>query len=256
MQSLSKFNKGVKYLWCAVHLFSKYAWVVPIKNKKGIGIVDAFQKILKESNRKPNKKWVDKGSKFYNNSFKKWLKDDNDAEMYSIHNERKSVIVERFIRTLKNKIFEHMKAISKNVYFDVLDDIVNKYNNRVHRTIKMKPIDVKDNAYVDSKKKVNDKDPKFKVGDHVRIYKYNKIFAKGYTPNWSEEVFVVNKIKNTVPWTYVINDLNGEEITGTFYEKELQKTNQKGFKVEKVIKKRVINYMSNGKVVIIHLLAE
>ena len=91
-----------------------------------------------------------------------------------------------------------MTAISKNVYFDVLDDIVNKYNNTVHRTIKMKPIDVKDNAYVDSKKEVNDKDPKFKVRDHVRISKYRNIFAKGYMPNWSEEVFVVNKIKNTV----------------------------------------------------------
>ena len=117
-----------------------------------------------------------------------------------------------------------MTAISKNVYFDVLDDVVNKYNNTVHRTIKMKPIDVKDNTYVDSKKEVNDKDPKFKVGDHVRISKYKNISAKGYTPNWSEEVFVVNKIKNTVPWRYVINDLNGEEIIGIFCENELQKT--------------------------------
>ena len=101
-----------------------------------------------------------------------------------------------------------MTAISKNVYFDVLDDIVNKYNNTVHRTIKMKPIDVKDNTYVDSKKEVNDKDPKFKVGDHVRISKYKNIFVKRYTPNWSEEVFVANKIKSAVPWTYIINDLN------------------------------------------------
>ena len=158
--------------------------------------------------------------------------------MYSIHNEGKSVIAERFIRTLKNKIFKHMTAISKNVYFDVLDDIVNKYKNTIHRTIKMKPVDVKDNTYVDSKKEVNDKDSKFKVGDHVRISKYKNIFAKGYTPNWSEEIFVVNKIKNTVPSTYVINDLNGEEITGIFYEKELQKTNQKEFRIEKVIKRK------------------
>ena len=131
-----------------------------------------------------------------------------------------------------------MTAISKNVYFDVLDDIVNKYNNTVHRTIKMKPIDVKDNTYVDSKKEVNDKDPKFKVGDYVRISKYKNIFAKGYTPNWSEEFFVIQKVKSTVPWTYVINDHNGEEITGTFYEKELQKTNQKEFIIEKVIKRK------------------
>ena len=151
--------------------------------------------------------------------------------MHSIHNKGKSVVAERFIRTLQNKIFKHMTAISKNVYFNVLDDIVNKYNNTVHRTVKMKPIDVKDNTYVDSKKEVNDKDPKFKVGDHVRISKYKNIFAKGYTPNWSEEVFVIKKVKNTVPWTYVINDLNGEEITGKFQEKELQKTNQKEFRI-------------------------
>ena len=116
MQSLSKYNKGIKYLLCAIDLFSKYVWIFPIKDKKGISIVDAFQKILKESNRKPNKIWVDKGSEFYNNSFKKWLK-DNDIEMYSIHNEGKSVIAEWFIRTLKNKIFKHMTAISKNDNF-------------------------------------------------------------------------------------------------------------------------------------------
>ena len=131
-----------------------------------------------------------------------------------------------------------MTAISKNVYFDELDDIVNKYHNTVHRAIKMKPVEVKDNTYVDSKKEVNDKDPKFKVGDHVRISKYKNIFAKGYTPNWSEEVFVISKIKHTVPWTYVINNLNGEEIIRTFYEKELHKTNQKEFRIQKVIKRK------------------
>ena len=174
---------------------------------------------------------------FFNNFFKKWLK-DNDIEMYSIHNEGKSFIAERLVRTLKNKIFKHMTAISKNVYFDVLDDIVNKYNNTVHRTIKMKPIDVKDNTYVDSKKEVNDKDPKFKVGDHVRISKCKNIFAKGFTPNCSEEVFISSKIKNTVLWTYVINDYNGEETITTFYEKELQKTNKKEFRIETIIKRK------------------
>ena len=107
-----------------------------------------------------------------------------------------------------------MTAISKNVYFDVLDDIVNKYNNTVHRTIKMKSIDVTSYSYAEYNGDFNKKDPKSKVGDHVRISKY-----KGYAPNWSQEVFVVSKIKNTVPWTYVVNDLNGEEITGSFYKK-------------------------------------
>ena len=120
-----------------------------------------------------------------------------------------------------------MTSTSRNVFIDKLDDILNEYNNICHRKIKMKPIDVKDNIHMHSIKEFNDKDPKFKVGDHVRISKYKTIFAKGYTPNWSEEVFVISKIKKTVTWTYVINHLNGKEIIGTFYEKELLRTNKK-----------------------------
>ena len=124
------------------------------------------------------------------------------------------------------------------MYIDKLDDIVNEYNSTKHRTVKMRPINVKDNTYIDFGKELNDNDPRFKVGDRVIISKYESIFAKGYTQNWSEEIFLIKKIRNTAPWTYVINDLNGEEITGTFYENELQKTNQKEFRIEKVIKKK------------------
>ena len=238
MQLLSKYNKGIRFLLCVIDIFSKYAWVVPLKDKKGISIVKAFQSILKKSNsRKPNKIWVDKGREFYNAYFKKWLR-DNDIVMYSTHNEGKSVVAERFIRTLKSKIYKYMTSISKNVYINKLDDIVNEYNNTYHTTIKMKPIDVKDNTYINTDKEINHKDPKFIVGDRVRISKYKNIFAKGYMPNWSEEVFVIKKVKNTVPWIYVINDLNGEEIAGTFYEKELQKTNQEEFRIEKVIRRK------------------
>ena len=145
--------------------------------------------------------------------------------MYSTNNEGKSVVAERFIRTLKSKIYKYMTSISKNVYIDKLNVIVHKYTNTYHTTIKMKPIDVKDNTYINTDKEINYKDPKFKAGDYVRISKYKNIFAEEYMPNWSEEVFVIDKIKNTVPWTYVINDLNGEENTGIFYENELQKTN-------------------------------
>ena len=118
MQSLSKENKGIKYLLCAVDLFSKYVFVIPLKDQKGISFVNAFNKIIKQSNRKPNKIWVDQGEEFYNNVFKKWLS-DNDINMYSTHNESKSVVAERFIRTLKNKLYKHMTAPSKNVYYDV-----------------------------------------------------------------------------------------------------------------------------------------
>ena len=212
-------------------LLSKYAWVIPIKDKKGTSMVNAFKKILTNSNRKPNKIWVNQGSEFYDKSFKDFLK-INNIELYSKYNEGKSVVAERFIRTLKNKIFKHMTAIQQNIYFDVLDDIVDKYNNTVQRTIKIKPIKVTGDYYAEHNEIPNKKKPKFKVGDNNRISKYKNIFAKGYTPNWSE-VFIINNIKNTVPMqTYAINNWNGEEITGSFYEKELQKTNQKEFRIE------------------------
>ena len=155
MQLLSKCNKGIRFLLCVIDIFSKYAWVVPLKDEKGISIFKAFQSILKQSNRrvedtsaqhlKPNKIWVDKGSEFYNAYFKKWLR-NNDIFMYATHNEGKSILAERFIRTLRSKIYKYMISMSKNVYIDKLDDIVVKYNNRYHTTIKMKPIDVKYNT--------------------------------------------------------------------------------------------------------------
>ena len=222
MQSLSRKNKGIKYLLCTIDLYSKYAFVIPLKDKIGISIVNAFNKIIRQSNRKPNKIWVDQGGEFYNNVFEKWLS-DNDVNMYSMYKEGKSVVAERFITTLKNKLYKHMTDTGKNIYYDVLDDVVNKYNNTKHSTIKMKPIDVKNSkrVYIDEH---NEKDSKLKVGDRVRISKFKNIFAKGYTPNWSSEIFVVHKINDTVPHTYNLKDLNDEEIIGSFYDKELQKS--------------------------------
>ena len=218
MQSLSRKNKGIKYLLCAIDLYSKYAFVIPLKHKKGISIVNALNKIIKQSNGKPNKIWVDQGGEFYNNVFEKWLS-DNDINMYSTYNEGKSVVAERFIRTFKNKLYKHMTATGENVYYNVLDDVVNKYNNTKHSTIKIKPIDVKNNkrVYIDEH---NEKDSKFKVYSS----RYKNIFAKVYAPNWSSEIFIVDKINDTVPYTYNLKDLNDEEIIGSFYDKELQKT--------------------------------
>ena len=143
--------------------------------------------------------------------------------MHSTYNEGKSVVAETFIRTLKNKLYKHMTATGKKVYYDVLDDVVNKYNNTEHSTIKMKPIDAKNNkrVYIDEH---NEKDSRFKVGDRVRISKFKNIFGKGYTPNWSKEIFIIDKINDTVPYTYSFKDLNDEEIIGSFYDRELQKT--------------------------------
>ena len=170
-------------------MFSKYAFVVPLKDKKGTTIANAFhQSILNSSKGRPNKICVDQGSKFYNKSFKKWLK-DNNVEIYSAHNEGKSVVAE----TSKSKNYKHRRAVSKNVYFHVLNDIVDECNNIYHKTIKMKPIDVKSDCFAEYNEESNEKKNKFKIGDHVRISKYRIRFAKGYAPNWSEEIFAGKK---------------------------------------------------------------
>ena len=218
---LSKQN--IKYLLCVIDLFSKYAFVVPLKDKKGFSVTNAFNKIIKQSGRKPSKIWIDQGSEFYNHVFKRFLS-NNNIIMYSTYNEGKSVVVERFIRTLKNKLYKHMTATGKNVYYVVLDDVVNEYNNTKHSTIKMKLIDVGDDnkrVYIDEH---NEKDSRFKISERVRISKLKNIFAKGYTPNWSKEIFIVDKINDTVPYTYNLKDLNDEEIIGSSYDRVLQKT--------------------------------
>ena len=217
----------MKYLLCAIDLFNNYAWVTPLKEKRGITIVNALQKVISKG-RKPNKIWVDQGGEFYNKLLKRFLK-INGIEIYPTYNEEKSVVAERFIRMLKNKIFKHMTAISKSVYLNVLDDIVNKYKNADHKTIKIKPIDVTSDSYAKYDKDSYVTKLKLKFGDNVRISKYRNIFAKGYTENWSEEVFVVSKIKSAVPWAYVIGDLNGEPIAGSFMKENCQKVVKKNF---------------------------
>ena len=179
MSLISKCNKGIKYLLCVIDLFSIFAWVVGLKDKKRASIVNGFKKILDSSKRKPHKIWVDHGSEFYNNVFKKFLK-ENDIEIYSTFNEGKTAVAERFIKTLKNKIYKYMTTVGKNVYFNVLED---KYNNNYHSSIKMKPKDVTDNVFVEYNEEPNKKDPKFKIGDHVRISRYKNIFAKCYSRN-------------------------------------------------------------------------
>ena len=254
MQLISKYNKGIRYLLCAIDLFNKYVFVVPLKDKKGPTIADAFKVFWKIQKENQIRYGLIKAGNFTTLIFKKWLK-GRKVEMYSTHYEGKSVVAERFIRTSKNKIYKHMTANSENVYFNVSNDIIDKYNNRYKKTIKMKPIDVKRGSFVEYNEEYDKKDPKFKVGDHVRILKYNNIFAKGCAPNWSEEIFVIKQIKNTLSWSYVISDLNGEEIIGSFYKKELQKTNQKKIRIEKIIKRKGNKLYGNGKDIATHLIA-
>ena len=165
MQLLSRQNKDIKYLLCAIDLFSKYAFVVPLKDKKGVIVIEGFKKIVNESNRQPNKIWVDQGSEFYNKVLKNWLK-DKEIEMYSTYNEGKSVVAERFIRTLKNKLYKHMTSVGKNVYYDVLDNIVKKYNNTKNKSIGMKPKDVKSD---DKAEYVEESNEKIKIKSKRKI---------------------------------------------------------------------------------------
>ena len=182
MQLISKFNKGIRFLLCVIDISSKYAWVIPLKDKKGITITNAFQKILKESSRKSNKIWVQKGSELYHRSMKSWL-EKNAIGIYSTDNEGKSLVAKRFIRTLKNKIYKHMTSISENIYIDKLDDMVNKYNNAYPSTIRMKLFDVKSNTYIDSSKKIMMKILNLKLMILLEHQNIKNIFAKDYVPN-------------------------------------------------------------------------
>ena len=231
MQAFSKFNQGVKYLLAVFDIFSKYRWLIPLKDKTGKSVASALKTIFKE--RKPEKMWVDN-------------KDVKDLiELYSIENEEKSSVVERWIRTMKEKMWKYFSAKSTNVYRNVLSDLVIEYNNTRHSSIKMTPVKASKkeneltvwrNLYPEHLE-IHDIKPKFSVGDKVRISKKKKTFEKGYTTRWTEEIFTIVEVKHTSPITYKIADLNGEEIKGTFYEPELQKTSQELFRIEKVIKR-------------------
>ena len=194
MQLISRFNKEFRFLLCVTDIYSKYAWVIPLKDKKGIIFTNAFQKTLNESNRKPNKIWAGKGSEFHNKSMKSWL-ERNDIEMYSTHSEDKSVVAERFIRTLINKTYKYMTSVSKNVCVDKLDDIANEYNNTYDNTIYIKPVDIKSNKCVNSSKEVTDKNPTFKIYDNVRISKYKKVFPKAIIQIGQKKFLWLKKLK-------------------------------------------------------------
>ena len=237
MQAFTKFNRGVKYLLAVIDIFSKYGWLIPLKDKTGKSVASALEIIFKE--RKPEKMWVNKGKEIYNKDVKELL------ELYSTENKEKSSVVERWIRTMKEKMWKYFSANSTNVYINVLPDLVKEYNNTRHSSIKMAPVKAskKENEirvwrilYPDHLE-IKDIEPKFSVGDRVRISKKKKTFKKGYTTRWTEEIFTIVEVKRTSHVTYRIADLNGEEITGTFYEPELQKTSQELFRIEKVIKK-------------------
>ena len=222
-----------------IDVFSKYGWIAPLKDKKTETVSKAFDEIFKNSKRKPTMLWTDEGSEFISKHFKEVLKKEK-IKMYHTENEEKSSVVERWNRTMKNRMWKMFTANNSTVYSDKIDKLVNDYNNTKHSSVKMTPNEA-------SKKENEEKvfvnlygdliywkpqKTKFSIGDKVRISKYKRrVFDKGYTPNWTEEVFIVDKV------TYTIIDSMGEEIEGSFYEKELQKAKQQTFRIEKVLRR-------------------
>jgi len=237
--TISSQNKNYKYLLCVIDIYSRYAFVFPLKDKKGSTILNEFKKF----DTYPKKLWVDKGSEFINKEFKNFCK-SKGIDLYHTYGENKAVFAERFNRTLKNKLSEYMIANNTNTYINVLNDVVENYNNTKHTTTQMKPVDI----YLHNKPSkdisidvIHDK-PKFKVGDFVRISRIKNTFEKGYTPKWSKEVFRISDVDNLHPVLYELEDQLGEKIQGKFYEKELQKTNLQDYAViDKIIKSKKVN---------------
>ena len=223
MQHFSRQNKGFRYLLTVIDVFSKYAWVIPLKTKTGKDILQSFETLFKE--RMPKKIWTDAGKEFINKGFKQFLT-ENEIELYQTYNEGKAVVIERFNRTIKDKMWRYFTETGHNKYLDILPRLIFDYNNTFHTTIKMTPVEasLSKNAYKISYIPDTEhtmKRPQYKIGDRVRIYKYKKLFSKGYETNWTNEIFVISQINNTSPITYKIKDLNGEDIIGSFYKQEL-----------------------------------
>ena len=239
MQKFSKLNRGYRYLLTCIDIFSKFAWVIPLKDKKGITIKNALEKIFKQ--RKPKFLWTDKGKEFYNKQVLDLL-NKNNIKLYSTNNsEIKSAVVERFNRTFKNMMYKKFTENNNTIFYNILDKLVNNYNNKYHSTIKMTPIEGSKKLNKNKIKNIYNfektkKPGKFKIGDRVRLSLEKNIFEKSYETNWTEEIFVIYDIKySNVPY-YYLKDLNNQKLQGTFYEQELQKTKQDLYTIEKILK--------------------
>ena len=247
VSSISKHNNNNKFLLTCIDVMSKFAWVVPLKDKKGSTITNAFERIFK-NRRIPMTLHTDRGTEFYNKTLQTFLK-KNGVKLYSTHNfDTKASVVERFNRTLKTKMWKYFTYKDTLKYTNVLTDLVTSYNKTVHSTIQMAPTDVKPKHHELLWQRLYEKDsvlrkPKFKVGDTVRVSKVKGTFRKGYLANWSEEIFVVDNVKRTTPPTYGLCDLYSERLEGSFYEEELQKVSKTDdlWKIEKVLKTRYRN---------------
>ena len=246
VQSLMQYNDGYRYLLVCIDVFSKYAWMVPVKSKTGPALVEAFKVIL-TSGRKPEKIMTDQGTEFFNKHFQNLLKSEN-IQHFNTFNETKASVVERVIRTFKSKMWRHFTARKTLRYVDMLPDLVYSYNHSLHRSIKMKPALVsKENEdevwhtlYDDTNSVVKPIKHKCKIGDQVRISKVKRKFEKEYLPNFSKEIFTIGKTIARNPPVYKLKDYDGEELKGAFYDKELQKVSKHDdiYEVGEILKKR------------------
>ena len=248
LSRIARFNGGHKFILSVIDVFSKYGWMVPLKNKTGDTLVKAFKRILKDG-RHPYKVQSDKGTEFTNRKFQSLL-NEKDIAFYTTHNETKASIVERFNRTIKTRMFRYFTDRNTRRYVDVLDDLLTSYNGRKHRSIDMAPKDVTEEVELkvwntlygnNNRGRATKKSKKFKVGDYVRISMLARPFKKGYLPGWTDEVFKVIKYLPRIPPVYQISDLTDEPLKGTFYAEELQKVRMKEddyFPIEKILKTR------------------
>ena len=218
--SLAKYNKNYKFIFTIIDNHTKYAWAIPFKDKSGKSTTTALKSLIEKEKRKPDKIWSDRGKEFYNTTFLHYLKEQN-IQIYSTNSDLKAVFVERFNRTLLDLIKEPMYIEGKGNWLNHLDAALQKYNNRVHTTTKMTPFEANKKP-IDPPTFVNKpKQPKFQVGDFVKVPDKTNIYSKGYTTNWNRELFKIHNINKTNPVTYTLNDENGEIIQGKYYEQEL-----------------------------------
>jgi len=244
LQSLEKYNDGFKYLLTCIDLFSKFAWAIPLKSKVSDNVKNAFITIFK-TGRKPYKLQTDKGTEFVNKEVQKFLKSE-DVDFFTTNSEMKASVVERFNRTLKEKMWKYFTHRNTYRYIDILTELLINYNNSYHRTIKMAPSKVNstnENEILNKVFRIKDSKLKFKfkIGDEVRINKLKRTFEKGYTPNWTEEIFIISDRYRRSPPVYVLKDLLDDPIEGIFYEYELQKVQTRKkelYIIEKILKTR------------------
>lgn len=238
-------NKQMKYILTVINIFSKKAYARALKNKSGPEVTRAMQSVLSSMNHSIKNLHVDMGNEFYNSSMKDLLR-QKDINMYSTYTTMKAAIVERFNRTLKNKMWKQFSLRGSYKWIDILQSLISEYNNTKHRIIKMKPDEVNKNNEqyilntVYSKQNIGSiAKSTFKVGNLVRISKYKHIFAKGYTPNWTTEIFKIKTVQHTSPITYLLIDLNGRDINGTVYAEELQLAKHPNlYLVERIIRRK------------------